>query len=240
MNSYFRWYRMDDDLRVEYAETRLGGQAKIFWENECIAAERRGQPIATWAEMARKLRAKYVPRQYQMTFFLSWLDLRQGRMTTTEYIEAFEECRMRCRFVEDPRVVIGVFTHGLHPGLRNEVLKCNPSEVDEAYHIIEHMDVPLEETSGGPATTTARAAASRSTFTTPARTVQSTGGQRPAAAAGGRRLPPSHPWALPHSPDPHPLRRRLAARRSHQQRLRASSAKGRGTGPISAHLQPCS
>ena len=29
MNSYFRWYRMDDDLCVEYAEMRLGGQAKI-------------------------------------------------------------------------------------------------------------------------------------------------------------------------------------------------------------------
>ncbi|CAA6661542.1 unnamed protein product [Spirodela intermedia] len=30
MNSYFRWYRMDDDLCVEYAELRLGRQAKIF------------------------------------------------------------------------------------------------------------------------------------------------------------------------------------------------------------------
>ena len=113
MNSYFRWYRMDGDLCVEYAETRLGGQAKIFWENECLAAERRGRPIVTWTEMAQKLRAKYVPRQYQMTLFLAWLDIRQGRLSTTEYIEAIEECRMRCRFVEDPRVVIGIFIHGL-------------------------------------------------------------------------------------------------------------------------------
>ena len=30
MNSYFRWYRMDTDLCVEYAEMRLGRQAKIF------------------------------------------------------------------------------------------------------------------------------------------------------------------------------------------------------------------
>ena len=39
MNSYFRWYRMDINLCVEYMEMRLGGQAKIFWENDYLAAE---------------------------------------------------------------------------------------------------------------------------------------------------------------------------------------------------------
>ena len=126
MNSYFRWYRMDTDLCVEYAEMRLRGQAKIFWENEYLAAERRGLPITTWAEMVQKLRNKYVPRQYEATLFLSWLDLRQGKSPVRDYIQTFEECRMRCRFVEDPRIVIGLFTHGLTTRLRNEVLKSCP------------------------------------------------------------------------------------------------------------------
>ena len=96
MNSYFRWYRMDTDLYVEYAEMRLGGQAKIFWENEYLAAERRGLPITTWAEMVQKLRNEYVPRQYEATLFLSWLDLRHGKSPVRDYIQTFEECRMRC------------------------------------------------------------------------------------------------------------------------------------------------
>ena len=75
MNSYFRWYLMDDDLCVEYAEMRLGRQAKIYWENESHAAHRRGEPITLWVGMASRLRNKYVPRQYEMTLFLSWLDL---------------------------------------------------------------------------------------------------------------------------------------------------------------------
>ena len=62
MNSYFRWYHMDTDLCVEYVEMRLGGQAKIFWENEYLAAKRRGLLITTWAEMVQKLRNKYVLR----------------------------------------------------------------------------------------------------------------------------------------------------------------------------------
>ncbi|CAA7404489.1 unnamed protein product [Spirodela intermedia] len=53
--------------------------------------------------MASRLRNKYVPRQYKSMMFLSWLDLRQGKMPVRDYIQAFEECRMRCRFVEDSR-----------------------------------------------------------------------------------------------------------------------------------------
>ena len=78
MNSYFCWYHMDTEFCVEYAEMRLGRHAKIFWENEYLAAERRGLPITTWAEVVQKLRNKYVPRQYEVTLFLSWLDLRQA------------------------------------------------------------------------------------------------------------------------------------------------------------------
>ncbi|CAA7392896.1 unnamed protein product [Spirodela intermedia] len=41
MNSYFWWYRIDDDLCIEY----------IFWENESYAVD-----------MASRLRNKYVPQ----------------------------------------------------------------------------------------------------------------------------------------------------------------------------------
>ncbi|CAA6674389.1 unnamed protein product [Spirodela intermedia] len=48
-------------LCVEYAEMRLGGQAKIFWENKSYAAHRRGQPIISWVDMTSHLKNKYVP-----------------------------------------------------------------------------------------------------------------------------------------------------------------------------------
>ena len=96
MNSYFHWYRMNIDLCVEYVEIRLGEQPKIFWENEHLVAEQRGLPITTWAEMDQKLRNKYVPRQYKATFFLSWLDLQQGKSIVQDFIHTFEEHWMRC------------------------------------------------------------------------------------------------------------------------------------------------
>ena len=61
MNSYFRWYHMDDDLCIEYAEMRLGKHAKLFWENERYSTYRREQPITSWMDMAQPLKNKYVP-----------------------------------------------------------------------------------------------------------------------------------------------------------------------------------
>ena len=61
MNSYFRYYHMDEDLCIEYAETRRGGHAKIFWEIERHADYRRGHPITSWTDMAQCLKNKYVP-----------------------------------------------------------------------------------------------------------------------------------------------------------------------------------
>ena len=73
---------------------------------------------------------------------------------------------MRCRFVEDPRIVIGLFTHGLTTRLWNEVLKSCPSEVDEAYSIVEHMERPGDDAPVTTTTQTARAPFTRSTTTT--------------------------------------------------------------------------
>ena len=73
---------MNDDLCVEYAETRLGGHAKIFWEDERHAAYRRGQPITSWTDMAQRLKKKYVPREYESTSFP-----RQGTMPVREHME---------------------------------------------------------------------------------------------------------------------------------------------------------
>ena len=75
MNSYFRWYHMDDDLYIEYVEKRLCGHAKFFWENERHAAYPRGHPITSWTDLAQRLKNKYVPRHCASTLFL-----RQGKM----------------------------------------------------------------------------------------------------------------------------------------------------------------
>ena len=101
---------------------------------------------------------------------------------------------MRCRFVEDSRVVLGIFTHGLSPRLRNEVLKSNPSEVDEAYRIVEHMERPIEDSPVIPFMTTMKVAVTRpasSPSTVPTRASIGGGWTTPATSVGS--APPPRP-----------------------------------------------
>ena len=220
MNSYFRWYRMADDLCVEYAEMRLGGQVKIYWENESHEAYRRGEPITSWAGMASRLRNKYVPRQYESTLFLNWLDLRQGKMHVRDYIQAFEECRMTCRFVEDSPVVLGIFTHRISPQLRNEVLKRKSSKVDEAYRIVEHMERPTEDSPVIPPMTTTKAVVTRPAPSPPtAPTRASVGGGRTTLATSVGYAPP------PRLPPTDVLDRATAASQAH---ITCFKYKGKG------------
>ncbi|CAA7409788.1 unnamed protein product [Spirodela intermedia] len=101
---------------------------------------------------------------------------------------------MSCCFVEDSRVILGIFTHGLSLRLWNEVLKSNPSEVDEAYRIVEHMKRPAEDTQFTPPPITTKIVSTRSTQTpTIAPTRTSVGNGRTTLVTSVGSAPPPHP-----------------------------------------------
>ncbi|XP_078437281.1 uncharacterized protein LOC144707900 [Wolffia australiana] len=191
LESYFQWYKMDDDLCVEYAEVRLGGQAKILWKNEKEAARQRRDPPFTWAEMSRKLTDKYVPKLYMTHLMLGWMNLRQGKRKVSEYIVEFEY-RMRCKFVDSPQIQIAFFIHGLRQDLGTQVLEQNPATVDLAYSLVESNEFSTESLAATalpaprPASSTISAAPSRTTWTRssgPAPRMTSTTPTPPAQAA---------------------------------------------------------
>ena len=72
--------------------------------------------------------------------------------------------------MDDPHIVIGLFTHGLNTRLWNEVLKSCPFKVDKAYRIVEHMERPGDDapmtTIAMTTTQTARAPFTHSTTAT--------------------------------------------------------------------------
>ena len=61
---------------------------------------------------------------------------------------------MRCQFVEDPQIIIGLFTHGLNTRLQNEALKSCFFKVDEADSIVGHMERLDDDAPTAPPTTT--------------------------------------------------------------------------------------
>ncbi|XP_078434877.1 uncharacterized protein LOC144705893 [Wolffia australiana] len=192
LQSYFQWYDMDDDLCVSYAEARLGGQAKFFWKNEKEAARLQGDLPHTWTEMARKLKDKYIPKLYMTRLLLKWMDLKQGRRRVSEYIEEFEEYRMRCKFVESPQIQIAFFVHGLRTDLGVKVLEQNPSTVDLAYGLVESNEYSHDDST--PTSVVAPRVSSTS----------STSSSTPRAASGWTRGNPAPPRPTTPAPTPAP------------------------------------
>ncbi|XP_078440850.1 zinc knuckle (CCHC-type) family protein [Wolffia australiana] len=191
LESYFQWYKMDDDLCISYAEARLRGQAKIFWKNEKEAARRRRVPPHTWDKMSRKLKEKYIPKLYMTRLLLKWMDLKHGRRRVSEYIEEFEEYRMRCKLVESPQIQIAFFVHGLRSDLGVRVLEQNPSTVDLAYSLVKSNEYSHDDTT--PTTTIAPRVSNSSSSTS----------STPRAAPGGTRGAQATP--RPATPTPTPM-----------------------------------
>ena len=70
MDKYFDYEDVDGEKRVRHAVTRLKGN-ETLWRDE-LQAERRSrgkQKIKNWDRMVAKLKAKFMPKDYQINLF---------------------------------------------------------------------------------------------------------------------------------------------------------------------------
>lgn len=95
---------MTEERRVRFVIMKLVGQAQVWWtgvENEMRDV---GQPpIVYWEEMKLRLKQKYLAYDYQNKLFDHLIALRQWSMTVMEYMNKFEELKIKCQGVEDPQ-----------------------------------------------------------------------------------------------------------------------------------------
>jgi hypothetical protein len=69
---------------------KLKGHATLWWDE--LQADRRckgKQKIKSWDRMIAKMKANFIPRDYQINLFMRMQNLRQKLMTVKEYTEEF-------------------------------------------------------------------------------------------------------------------------------------------------------
>jgi hypothetical protein len=96
MDKYFDYEDVDEEKRVRHVVTRLKGHATLWWDE--LQAERRSkgkQKIKNWDRMVAKLKAKFMPKDYQINLFRKLQNLRQKGMTVKEYTEEFYKLNIR-------------------------------------------------------------------------------------------------------------------------------------------------
>jgi hypothetical protein len=114
MDKYFDYEDVDEEKKVRHVVTRLKGHATLWWDE--LQAERRSkgkQKIKNWDIMVAKIKAKFMPKDYQINLFRKLQNLRQKGMVVKEYTKEFYKMNIRTVQREKDEEKVGRYINGL-------------------------------------------------------------------------------------------------------------------------------
>jgi hypothetical protein len=86
LDTYFDYEDIEEDKKVRHAVTKLKGHAALWWDE--LQAERHSkgkQNIKSWDRMIAKMKAKFIPRDYQINLFRRMQNLMTVKKCTEEF-----------------------------------------------------------------------------------------------------------------------------------------------------------
>jgi hypothetical protein len=122
LDTYFDYEEIEEDKKVRHAVTQLKGHATLWWDE--LQADRRSkgkQKIKSWGRMIAKMKAKFIPRDYQITLFRRMQNLRQKLMTVKEYTEEFYKLNIRAGHRESDDEKVARYLNGLRYDIQDEL-----------------------------------------------------------------------------------------------------------------------
>jgi hypothetical protein len=136
MDKYFDYEDVDEEKKVRHVVTRLKGHATLWWDE--LQADRRSkgkQKIKNWDRMVAKLKAKFIPKDYQINLFRKLQNLRQKGMTVKEYTEEFYKMNIRTGQREKDEEKVSRYINGLRYEIQDEINMMTVRTVEDAYQI---------------------------------------------------------------------------------------------------------
>jgi hypothetical protein len=122
LDTYFDYEDIEEDKKVRHAVTKLKAHAALWWDE--LQADRRSkgkQKIKSWDRMIAKMKAKFIPRDYQITLFRHMQNLRQKMMTVKEYTEEFYRLNIRAGHRESDDEKVARYLNGLRYDIQDEL-----------------------------------------------------------------------------------------------------------------------
>jgi Icc-related predicted phosphoesterase len=136
LETYFDYEDVEEEKKVKHAITRLKGHATLWWDE--LQADRRckgKQKIKSWDRMIAKMKAKFIPRDYQITLFRRMQNLRQKMMTVKEYSEEFYKMNIRVGHRESDDENFSRYLNGLRYDIRDEMSMVTIRTLEDAYQM---------------------------------------------------------------------------------------------------------
>jgi hypothetical protein len=122
LDKYFDYEDVEEDKKVKHVVTRLKGHATLWWDE--LQADRRckgKQKIKSWDRMVAKMKAKFIPKDYQITLFRRMQNLRQKLMSVKEYTEEFYKLNIRAGHRESDDEKVARYMNGLRYDIQDEM-----------------------------------------------------------------------------------------------------------------------
>jgi hypothetical protein len=134
LDTYFDYEDIEEDKKVRHAVTKLKGHIALWWDE--LQEDRRSkgkQKIKNWDRMIAKMKAKFIPRDYQITLFRRMQNLRQKLMMVKEYTEEFYKLNIRASHQESNNEKVARYMNGLRYEIQDELSMETIRPVEDAY-----------------------------------------------------------------------------------------------------------
>jgi hypothetical protein len=149
LDTYFDYEDIEEDKKVRHAVTKLKGHAALWWDE--LQADRRSkgkQKIKSWDRMIAKMKAKFIPRDYQITLFRRMQNLRQKMMMVKEYTEEFYRLNIRAGHRESDDEKVARYLNGLRYDIQDELSMATIRTVEDAYQMALKAEEKLSRKQG--------------------------------------------------------------------------------------------
>jgi hypothetical protein len=149
LDKYFDYEDVEEDKKVKHVVTRLKGHATLWWDE--LQADRRckgKQKIKSWDRMVAKMKAKFIPKDYQITLFRRMQNLRQKLMTVKEYTEEFYKINIRAGHRESDDEKVARYMNGLRYDIQDEMSMMIIRNVEDAYQMALKAEEKLSQKQG--------------------------------------------------------------------------------------------
>jgi hypothetical protein len=114
LDTYFDYEDIEEDKKVRHVFMKLKGHATLWWDD--LQDDRRckgKQKIKIWDRMIAKMKAKFIPRDYQINLFRRMQNLRHKLMTMKEYTEEFYRLNIKAGHRESDDEKVAKYLNGL-------------------------------------------------------------------------------------------------------------------------------
>ncbi|XP_019235260.1 PREDICTED: uncharacterized protein LOC109215615 [Nicotiana attenuata] len=139
VEAIFDCHHYSEGKKVKLAVVEFSDYASIWWKKLTRDRQQDGEPpIATWTEMKRIMRKRFVPSHFQRDLQLRLQTLKQGTMTVDEYFKAMDMAMIQANCMEEEEATMARFLNDLNREIADVV------EIQQYVTIDELVDLAVK------------------------------------------------------------------------------------------------